>query len=387
MLLACRTLQEDTVRSLLQGIDQVLLMGPGPSTVPEPVYQALRLPTLGYLDPYFVRILDEIKASLQSLLNTRNRLTFPMSATGMGGMETCLVNLVGKGDRVLVITNGVFSKRMQDVATRLGAEVDLLEFEWGTAVDPRRVASHLESRSYAVVAMVHGETSTGVRNPAAEVGEVVRRSKSRTGALYLLDAVTTLGGLRVAADEWGVDALYSGSQKCIACPPGLSPVTFSDRALERARGRKPAIPSFYMDLPLLLQYWEGEKRVYHHTVPVNMLYAFDKALQLILDEGPDNVFARHQAAFERLVQGLESLGLELLVAPAARLASLTAVKVPAGVDEAGIRKRLREEFRIEIGAGLGPLAGKIWRIGLMGHTARPENVDRLLGAFKTLLGR
>jgi alanine-glyoxylate transaminase / serine-glyoxylate transaminase / serine-pyruvate transaminase len=385
MLLACRTLQEDTVRSLLQGIDQVLLMGPGPSTVPEPVYQALRLPTLGYLDPYFIRILDEIKASLQTLLNTRNRLTFPMSATGMGGMETCLVNLVGKGDRILVITNGVFSKRMQDVATRLGAEVDLLEFEWGTAVDPRRVASHLESHSYAVVAMVHGETSTGVRNPAAEVGEVVRRSRS--GALYLLDAVTTLGGLRVAVDEWGVDALYSGSQKCIACPPGLSPVTFSDRALERARGRKPAISSFYMDLPLLLQYWEGEKRVYHHTVPVNMLYAFDKALQLILDEGPDNVFARHQEAFERLVQGLQSLGLELLVAPEARLASLTAVKVPAGVDEAGIRKRLRDEFRIEIGAGLGPLAGKIWRIGLMGHTARPENVDRLLGAFRASLGR
>lgn len=369
--------------SLLEGIDHVLLMGPGPSTVPEQVYRALRLPTLGYLDPYFIRILDEIKAGLQALLSTRNRLTFPMSGTGMAGMETCFVNLVEEGDRVLVLTNGVFSKRMQDVASRLGAQVDLLEFEWGTAVDPQKVADQLKRQTYSIVALVHGETSTGVRNPAAEIGEIVRRS----GALFLLDTVTTLGGVPVTADEWGVDALYSGSQKCIAAPPGLSPITFSERALERASKRKKRIPSFYMDLPLLLQYWEGEKRVYHHTVPVNMLYAFDKALQLILAEGQARVFARHEQAFSRLVKGLEALGLELLVAPPARLASLTAVKIPAGADDAAVRKRLRDEHRIEIGAGLGPLAGRIWRIGLMGHTARDENVDRLLKALKGALAR
>ena len=369
--------------SLLEGVDQVLLMGPGPSTVPEPVYQALRLPTLGYLDSYFIRILDEIKSGLQQLLNTRNRLTLPMSGTGMAGMETCFVNLVEPGDRVLVVTNGVFSKRMQDVASRLGAQVDLLEFEWGTAVDPQKVADALKRQSYSIVALVHGETSTGVRNPAAEVGEIVRRS----GALFLLDAVTTLGGLRVAADEWGVDALYSGSQKCIAAPPGLSPVTFSERALERAGKRKKAIPSFYFDLPQILKYWEGEKRVYHHTVPINMLYAFDRALELILAEGQARVFARHEQAFARLVKGLEALGLELLVAPKARLATLTVVKVPAGADDAAVRKRLRDEHRIEIGGGLGPLAGKVWRIGLMGHTARDENVDRLLAGLKKALGR
>jgi alanine-glyoxylate transaminase/serine-glyoxylate transaminase/serine-pyruvate transaminase len=371
------------VASLLEGIDQVLLMGPGPSTVPEPVYQALRRPTLGYLDPYFIGILDEIKSGLQALANTRNRLTLPMSGTGMAGMETCFVNLVEQGDRVLVVTNGVFSKRMQDVASRLGAQVDLLEFEWGTAVDPQRVADHLKGRSYSIVALVHGETSTGVLNPAAEVGGLVQRS----GALFLLDTVTTLGGIRVAADEWGVDALYSGSQKCLACPPGLAPVTLSERALERAGRRKRPIPSFYFDLPLILQYWQGDKRVYHHTVPVNMLYAFDKAVQLILAEGQDHVFARHEQAFRRLVKGLEALGLELLVAPEARLATLTAVKVPAGVDEAAVRKRLREEHRIEIGAGLGPLAGKVWRVGLMGHTARDENVDRLLAGLKAALQR
>jgi len=369
--------------SLLENIDRVLLMGPGPSNVQEEVYQALRLPTLGYLDPHFLRILDEIKAALRALLETRNRLTLVMSGTGMAGMETCFVNLVEEGDRVLVLTNGVFSKRMEDVAARLGARVDLLEHEWGKALEPQRVADRLKRESYSLVAMVHGETSTGVRNPATEIAGLARAN----GALFVLDAVTTLGGLEVAADSWGVDALYSASQKCLACLPGLAPVTLSERALERVSRRKRRVASFYLDLPLILQYWEGEKRVYHHTVPVNMLYAFDRAIHLILDEGKEKVFARHERAFRRLEAGLEALGLELFVPPEARLATLTAVRVPEGVDEALVRRRLREEHHIEIGAGLGPLAGKIWRIGLMGHTARDENVDRFLAALRTALGR
>ncbi len=369
--------------NLLKDIPSVLLLGPGPSTVPEEVYRAMRLPTLGYLDFYFVRIMDGIKAMLQQLLGTRNRVTLPMSGTGMAGMETCFANILQPGDRVLVCVNGVFSKRMEDVASRLGAKVETLEFEWGTPVDPARLRERLAGGSYKAVAMVHGETSTGVVNPAAEVGAVLKGRSE----LYVLDTVTTLGGVPVAVDAWGVDALYSCSQKCLSCSPGLSPVSLSDRAFAAAKARPGKLHSFYLDLTQLISYWEGEKRVYHHTAPINLLYALYEGLRLIQEEGEKKVFARHEAACRRLVDGLGKLGLEPLVAQGARLPTLTAVRIPAGIDDAEVRTRLRVDHLIEIGAGLGPLAGKIWRIGLMGHAAREENVDRLLGALRKVLKR
>ncbi len=358
-------------------------MGPGPSSVPSSVYQALACKTLGHLDPDFITIMDQIKSLLQWLMRTENPLTLPVSGTGSAGMEACFANLVEPGDRVLVLTNGVFGKRMQEVAGRLGAQVEALEFEWGTPVDPAHVAASLEKGSYRIVAVVHAETSTGVRNPVAEIGELLRGREE----LYLVDTVTSLGGIEVALDAWGVDALYSGSQKCLSVPPGLAPVSFSPRAVEVILNRKGKVPNWYLDMSMIMNYWEGARRAYHHTAPINMLYALLQGLHLIQEEGMEAVFARHLAAHRLLVQGLAELGIQMLVKPDSRLPMLNSVRVPAGADEAAVRGRLLREHRIEIGAGLGPLAGKIWRIGLMGHTAREENVQRLLGALKKILGR
>jgi len=367
--------------SRLDGIDEVLLMGPGPSCVPDEVYRALSRKTLGHLDPYFIGIMDDVKRMLQRVMMTGNRLTIPVSGTGSAGMEACFVNLVEPGDRVLVLVNGVFGLRMQDVASRLGAEVDSLEFEWGTPVRVERVAEKLRAADYKIVAMVHAETSTGVRNPAAEVGRLLEGSRS----LYLLDAVTSLGGIEVATDAWGVDALYSGSQKCLSTPPGLAPLSFSGRALETVMARKSKVPNWYLDVGMITKYWEGKARFYHHTAPVNMIYALHQALSLILEEGLEHVFARHLENHRRLVAGLEKLGVEMLVEPESRLPMLNSVRIPEGTDDKAVRGRLRADYKIEIGAGLGPLAGKIWRFGLMGHTARPENVDSLLSALKAIL--
>jgi alanine-glyoxylate transaminase/serine-glyoxylate transaminase/serine-pyruvate transaminase len=367
--------------NLLDSLTETLLMGPGPSCVPPAVYKAIALPTIGHLDPRFIAIMDEIKTRLQQVMQTRNRLTLPISGTGSAGMETAFVNLVEHGDRVLILKNGVFGMRMVDVGQRLGAEVDVLEFEWGTPVDVEKVETQLASRSYKIVAVVHAETSTGVMNPVAEIGALVKP----TGALYLVDAVTSLGGIPVETDAWGIDVIYSGSQKCLSCPPGLAPVSFSDRAVEALRARRTKVPNWYLDLTMIVDYWQGAKRAYHHTAPINMLYAIDAALETILEEGLEAVFARHAEVHRRLVAGLEALGLSMLVTPDSRLPMLNAVQVSEGVDEAAVRSRLLKEFDIEIGAGLGPLAGKIWRIGLMGHTARAENVDRLLDALKQIL--
>jgi alanine-glyoxylate transaminase/serine-glyoxylate transaminase/serine-pyruvate transaminase len=345
------------------------------------VYKALSRSTLGYLDAYFIQIMDEIKALLQKLMKTRNKLTLAVSGTGMAGMETCLVNLLEPGDAVLMLINGVFGARMREIATRLGADVDVLEFEWGTPVVPEAVEKKLKERSYKLVAMVHAETSTGVRNPAQEIGQLLNASDS----LYLLDAVTSLGGIEVDVDGWGVDALYSGSQKCLSCPPGLSPVTFSRRAEEAIANRKAKTPSFYLDIDLIGKYWGGEKRAYHHTAPMNMFYGLYQALLLVMEEGMEKVFARHQRVHETLVQGLEELGLQLIVDRPYRLPMLNAVSIPQGVEDAAGRSALRTRHKIEIGAGLGPLAGKIWRIGVMGHTAREENVERLLSALREVL--
>jgi alanine-glyoxylate transaminase/serine-glyoxylate transaminase/serine-pyruvate transaminase len=345
------------------------------------VYEALARPTIGHLDPRFIAIMDEIKAMLRELLQTDNALTLPISGTGSSGMETCFVNLVEPGDRVLILQNGVFGVRMADVAGRLGAQVDTLQFEWGTPVDIQAVNDKLADGPYSIVAIVHAETSTGVCNPVSKVGELV----APTDALYLVDTVTSFGGMPVAMDAWKCDALYSGTQKCLSCPPGLAPVSFSGRAVAKLQSRKTKVPNWYLDLTLITNYWEGATRAYHHTAPINMLYGLYQALRNILEEGQDKVFARHQAAHEQLADGLDKLGLSLLVAPESRLPMLNAVTVPEGVDEAAIRKSLLQKHDIEIGAGLGPLAGRIWRIGLMGHTARSENVQRLLDALATEL--
>ena len=369
--------------NLLDSIPEILLMGPGPSCVHPSVSAALAKPTLGHLDPYFIRIMDEIKSMQQKLMHTENQVTFPVSGTGSAGMETVFVNLVERGDAVLILVNGVFGKRMVDVAQRLGAEVDALEFPWGTPVVLEDVAKKLQEKTFKMVAVVHAETSTGVRNPVAEISALVKP----TGALYIVDTVTSLGGIPVRVDDWSIDALYSGTQKCLSCPPGLSPVTLSERAVAKLKGRKDKVPNWYLDLSMIVSYWEGAKRAYHHTAPINMLYGLYQALWVLLEEGEAEVHVRHQAAHEQLVAGLKELGLEMLVAPECRLPMLNAVKVPPGVDEAAVRSGLLEDHQIEIGAGLGPLAGQIWRIGLMGYTAWPENVDRVLTALKSVLAK
>jgi alanine-glyoxylate transaminase/serine-glyoxylate transaminase/serine-pyruvate transaminase len=364
----------------LKGIEEVLLMGPGPSCVPPEVYAALSLKTLGHLDPYFLKIMDGLKEMLQKIMNTNNKLTLPLSGTGSAGMEACFVNLVEPGDKVLIAVNGVFGRRMKDVAERLGAQVDALEFEWGTPVITEEVEKKIRQETFKIAAIVHAETSTGVINPVAEVGSLFKNSDT----LYLVDTVTSLGGVDVRTDDWNIDALYSGTQKCLSCPPGLAPLSFSEKAMARLNGRKTKVPNWYLDLSLIANYW-GQNRVYHHTAPVNMIYGLYQALLLILEETPEKVFKRHRENHQALVDGLEGLGLKMLVREPHRLPMLNAVLVPEGVDELSVRRRLRGEFKIEVGAGLGPLAGKIWRVGLMGHTARKENVDRLIAALKTIL--
>ena len=369
------------MENLLEGIEEVLLMGPGPSCVHDKVYAALAQKSLGHLDPYFIRIMDAIKADLRTLLNTANPLTIPMSGTGSSGMEACFVNLIEPGDPVLILINGVFGLRMQDVAQRLGAQVDSLEFEWGTPVIPDDVRRKVSEKDYKIVAVVHAETSTGVKNPIEAIGALFQGSDT----IYLVDAVTSLGGMEIQMDACGIDALYSGTQKCLSCPPGLAPLSFSQKALAALENRKTKVPNWYLDLTLIMQYWKGATRAYHHTAPINMHYGLYQALQLILEEGLGAVYQRHLTYHQELVKGLEALGLSMLVAPESRLPMLNSVKVPAGVDEAAVRSALLKEHKIEIGAGLGPLAGKIWRIGLMGHTAREENVSRLLTALGGLL--
>lgn len=365
----------------LDTLSETLLMGPGPSCVSKEVYSALSQVTIGHLDPRFIALMDEIKNRLQLLMQTDNRLTIPISGTGSSGMETCFVNLVEPGDNVLILKNGVFGMRMEDVATRLGANVDVLEFEWGTPVIVDAVKKRLDENNYSLVAVVHAETSTGVKNPVAEIGELV----GPTDSLYLVDCVTSLGGMIVEADNWNIDALYSGTQKCLSCPPGLAPITFSETAVTKLSTRKKQVPNWYLDLNMIINYWEGETRAYHHTAPINMLYGLYAALGVILDEGLQSVFTRHQETHEYLVQGLQGLGLSLTVEEKHRLPMLNAVTIPTGADDAKIRSGLLCKHDIEVGAGLGPLAGKIWRIGLMGHTARKENVDRFIDALRSLL--
>ncbi|HEX3333948.1 MAG TPA: alanine--glyoxylate aminotransferase family protein [Acidimicrobiales bacterium] len=356
-----------------------LLMGPGPSNPYPEVTMALSGPVVGHLDPAFLAVLDETNDRLRRVFATANALTLPISGTGSAGMEASFVNFVRPGEPVVVGVNGVFGERMCEVADRLGAEVVRVDAAWGESVDPERLLSAHPSPS--IIAVVHAETSTGVRNDIEPLG------RGKGDALLLVDMVTSLGGIEVAVDDWGVDIAYSGTQKCLGVPPGLAPLTVSDRALERLVARP---SSWYLDLNLLARYVQdssGGGRVYHHTAPVAMVAALHAGLGAVLDEGVAAVWARHTACGQRLQDGLEELGLELLVKPDQRLPQLTTVRIPSGVDDAECRRELLGSYGIEIGAGAGQLAGQIWRIGCMGNTARPRHVLALLGALSEVLGR
>ena len=360
-----------------------LLLGPGPSPVPSRVLRALAAPTLGHLDPQYLALMDETCALLRTVMRTRNPLTFPVSGTGMAGMECVAVNLLEPGDAALVCVNGVFGARMKDVMERCGATVHVVEAPWGGVFEPGQIAAALDAHpGIKLVGLVHAETSTGAHQPLDGVSAVVRDR----GALLVVDAVTSLGGHELAVDAWGIDALYSGTQKCLSCPPGLSPVTFGERAVAAMDRRRTKPQSWYLDVSLLRKYYTGGGggRVYHHTAPINMTYALREALAIVVEEGLEARIERHAAAHRRLRAGLEALGLAYLASPS--LHTLNCVGVPAGADDAAVRRRLLDEYGIEIGAGLGPMAGKAWRIGLMGHGATIRNVDLLLAAFGRILG-
>ena len=360
-----------------------ILLGPGPSPVPQRVLRALGAPTLGHLDPEYIAIMDETCAMLRHVFRTENPLTFPVSGTGMAGMECLAVNLVEPGDEVIVCVNGVFGARMRDVMERCGANVHAVEAPWGEVIPLEQISSALERYPQTkLVGIVHAETSTGAHQPLVGLGDLAHQH----GALLLVDTVTSLGGHDVRMDEWGIDAIYSGTQKCLSCPPGLSPVSFGERALARMDSRKTKPQSWYLDVSMLRKYYlEGEgARVYHHTAPVNMTYALREALTIVLEEGLENRIARHAQMHQRLRSGLEAMGLEYIPKPS--LHTLNCVKIPAGADDATVRRRLLNEYGIEIGSGLGPMAGKAWRIGLMGHGATQRNVDLVLTALRVILG-
>ncbi len=362
---------------------QRTLMGPGPSDVHPRVLQALGRPTVGHLDPSFVAMMDELKDLLRYAFQTENALTMPVSAPGSAGMETVFVNLVEAGDKVVVCRNGVFGGRMQENVERAGGSAVMVEDAWGEAVDPNKVEDALKVHPDAkILAFVHAETSTGAQSDARTLAGIAQRH----GCLTLVDTVTSLGGTPLRVDAWGLDAVYSGTQKCLSCVPGLSPVTFSERALEKVKDRATRVQSWFMDLNLVLGYWgSGARRTYHHTAPVNTLYALHEALVMLQEEGLENAWERHRRHHEALRAGIEAMGLGFVVSPAARLPQLNAIGVPDGVDEAAVRARLLHEYGLEIGAGLGAMAGRIWRIGLMGHAASRRNVLFCLGALDAVL--
>lgn len=363
--------------------DQRVLMGPGPSNVHPRVLAAMARPTVGHLDPWFSGFMEDLKELLRMALRTRNALTFPVSAPGSAGMETCFVNLVEPGDKVMVVVNGVFGKRMVENVVNCGGVPVAVEFEWGTTVDPARIDEALQThRDTKILAFVHAETSTGVATDAAAISDIGRRH----GCLTLMDAVTSVAGIPVEVDGWQIDAVYSGTQKCLSCPPGLSPVSFSERAVAAVKARKTPVQSWFLDLTKVMAYWDGSGgRSYHHTAPVNALYGLHESLVMLAEEGIENSWARHAAMHQELKTGLEALGLEFLVPVESRLPQLNAVKVPQGVDEGAVRAHVLQRYGLEIGAGLGALAGKIWRIGLMGQTAQRSSVTLCVEAMRDAL--
>jgi len=357
-------------------------MGPGPTEIHPRVLTTMSQPAIGYLDPIFVDMMEELKALLRYVYQTRNALTFPVSGPGSVGMEYCFVNLVSPGDKVIVCRNGVFGGRMIENVERCGGVPVVVEDKWGEPVDPQKLEEALKQhRDVKVVAFVHAETSTGVLSDAKTLVDVAHRH----GALALVDAVTSLGGSPVLVDEWDIDAVYSASQKCLSCTPGLSPVSFNDRAVNYVKSRKDKIHSWFMDMNLLLGYWNATTRTYHHTAPTNALFALHEALLLIREEGLQNCWARHERHHIALKAGLEAMGLKFYVKEEHQIPQMNAVSCPEGVNEAEVRKRLLAEFGLEIGAGLGPLAGKIWRFGLMGYSCRPDNVMLCLSALGSVL--
>lgn len=360
------------------------LMGPGPSDIHPRVTGAMARPCIGHLDPMFVGMMDEIKEMLQYAFATKNQLTIPVSAPGSAGMESCFVNLLESGDKVIVCQNGVFGGRMKENVERCGATAIMVEDEWGKPVDPNKVEEAFKSFPNAkALAFVHSETSTGARSDARTLCEIAQKH----GALSIVDAVTSLGGIELQVDAWGIDAIYAGTQKCLSCTPGLSPVSFSERAVEVIKSRHSKVQSWFLDTNLVMAYWGGgTKRAYHHTAPVNALYALHESLVMLQQEGIKHAWTRHQDNHLILRAGLEAMGLGFVVDEEYRLPQLNAVSIPEGVDEAQVRTRLLNEFNLEIGAGLGALAGKVWRIGLMGHSSRKENIFLCLSALEAVLG-
>jgi alanine-glyoxylate transaminase/serine-glyoxylate transaminase/serine-pyruvate transaminase len=357
------------------------LLGPGPSDVHPRVLAALGMPLLGHLDPTFVAIMDQTQALLRSVFRTENRLTIAVSGTGSAGMEAVVVNLIEPGDKMLVCVNGVFGGRMVDVAGRAGAEVVSIERPYGEVFDPEEVGKAIKEHRPKVVGIVHAETSTGALQPVDEIAKLAHEA----GALIAIDTVTSLGGVPVEIDKWEIDAVYSGTQKCLSCPPGLAPVSFGPRALEAIHRRKTKVQSWYLDMTMIERYWGGD-RFYHHTAPISMNYALREALQIVIEEGLEERFARHKLNHEALKAGLAAMGIGYATAKGRELPQLNCVTIPAGIDDATVRGRLLNEYGIEIGGGLGSLKGKAWRIGLMGYGSRRSNVALLLAALETILG-
>ncbi|MBM7649200.1 alanine-glyoxylate transaminase/serine-glyoxylate transaminase/serine-pyruvate transaminase [Bacillus ectoiniformans] len=360
-----------------------ILMGPGPSDVHPHVLKSMATPLVGHLDPHFLKIMDETMDLLRQVYQTENKATMAMSGTGSAGMETVFVNLLEPGDKVIVGVNGLFGQRMVDVAERCGAEVIEVTAPWGSIIKPEDIEQTLkENTDIKLVALVHAETSTGVRQPLEDISRIVHEHD----ALLVCDMVTSLGGCPTEIDKMGVDAAYSGTQKCLSAPPGLAPVTLGSRAMEVMSRRKQKVQSWYLDLSMIQAYWsEDSERFYHHTAPISMLYALRESLRLIVNEGLENVYARHKSYGDALHAGLEAMGLKLLVEEQYRLSQLTSVVLPEGVDDGKVRSQLLKKYNLEIGGGLGDLKGKIWRIGLMGYNARQENVTYMLAALEDVL--
>ena len=357
-----------------------ILMGPGPSDVPPRVLQAMATPCIGHLDPYFLLMMDQTQELLRYAFQTRNAFTIPISGTGSAGMETCFVNLVEPGDEVVVCVNGVFGTRMCDIVKRLGGNLTMVEAEWGRAIDPAAVRKVVRAKKPKVVALVHAETSTGACTPLADMAAIAHES----GALLLADMVTSLAGMEVGVDKNGVDVAYSGTQKCISCPPGLAPVTFNEAAVKVITSRKTPVVSWYFDMGMVLNYWSAARK-YHHTAPINMIFAVPEALRIVHEEGVEARAARHRLNHRALVAGVDAMGLSMLVPAAERLPMLNSIRIPDGADDKRVRAALLEKFGIEIGGGLGNLAGKVWRVGIMGHACCQSNVTLFLAALETIL--
>ncbi len=361
-----------------------LLLGPGPSMVHPRVLRAMATPLLGHLDPKFLEIMNEVQGALRAVFRTQNPFTIAVSGTGSAGMEAALVNLLEPGDTAVVVAAGVFGTRMTDIVGRCGGRLVKLEVPWGETIEAGRIEETLKKEGKVkVVALVHAETSTGAQQPIERLGKLCHAY----GALLVVDTVTSLGGVPVDVDAWEADAVYSGTQKCLSCPPGLSPLTLSPRALDAVKARKTKVQSWYLDAGMVADYWAEGKRVYHHTAPITMVYALREALRLVIEEGLEARFARHRRHSAALMAGLAALGCEPQAQEGRRLPSLNCVKVPTGADEGAVRKLLLAEHGIEIGGGLGPLAGKVWRIGLMGESSRQENVLAVLAAIEQALAK